>query len=427
MADRTADDRQKFESDSRAVIGRLSKAISEVIGSLPQQIVQARQLERLLGVDYSLAWQALKVSTAPEAFAVGIHVPRPAPMDRLLRAAAKHGAATAAIENARAAYAEFESLVRRYAGETMRRGRRESGGLGGASSGGGRAAFDSMIAGMQEHGSPSLDLKHRRLAFRANSYIWGIQCSVRMFTCILHPGRASGSIDLLGLDGWIGLHATRPGAGLSVYSTAQLTHPPGSREDELAASETSHVGAPTVLREFTSPSALSLEEEQRTKQARVTRINLGGLGKSSQINVLMANRAYHVEQYDDPESREFAFMAMVTRPMEMLHLDMLIPAGWSMHETAGAAVFGDMDDFKRAAEERPEDRLPMRTTVEQFQGALEVPRAIEIPRYPEIVQRGIELAGVVGRRFDMYRLRVPYPVLHSMVKLSVRMNEMPLR
>lgn len=409
------------------MIGRLSKALSEVIGSLPQPILQARQLERLLGVDYSLAWQVIKVSTATDALAAGLNVPRPAPMRRFLRAAAKHGSADSALANAKAAYIEFESLVVRYAGEVVRRGKRVSGGLGGASAGGGRAAFDAMIAGTKEHGSASLDLKHRRLAFRANSYLWGIQCSVRMLTCILHPGKTPGSIDLLGINGWIGLHAIRPGAGLAVSTIAQLTHPPGSGEDKEATSEVSHVDAPALLREFTSPKALSLQEERRTMQARVTRINLSGLGKSSQIDVITANRAHNVEQYDDPESREFAYMALVTRPAEMIHVDMLIPAGWSNAETAVAAAFGHMDDFKKAAEEREEDRLPLNATVDRFLGIRALPSASEIPRYTDIMQHGIDMAGVTGRLFDLYRLRIPYPILHSMVKVAVNMKESAAR
>lgn len=411
------------------VLVRLSAALSRLVGTLPESVVQARQLERLVNVDYAMAWQVLKVATSIDPIATCAHVPRPASMRRFLVAAAKRGADKTIVDEAREAYAAFEELVKRHAGEVTRRGRKESGGAGGASAGGGRAAFDAMIAGLRGDAAPQLDLKHRRLAFRGNSYIWGVQCGTRFLTSVIHPGQRAGQQDTLNLSGWIGLHAIRPRAALALHTTPHLRHDDvavaadGSAPNVQNRRGDSDIGNVIVLNEFCSSSAVRLEEVMVSKQARETRISLPGLGKNAEVNVVLANRYHDIMSYTSSENPEYAHTAGLRVPAEMFHMDMLIPKGLSAPKTARANMYGNLDNVFSAFDRSDETLLPMRVSISHVADVLRAPQAPGIPGYPEMVDRAIEMASCTGTVFDLYRVRVPYPVLHAMVAL--RVNAMP--
>ena len=88
---------------------------------------------------------------------------RPAPMERLLKAAACRRIPDTTIERVRKAYRAFEEVVQRHAGKGPKRGR---GGL----RVGGRAAFDALVGSVHPTAARGLNLANRRAAFRANSY-----------------------------------------------------------------------------------------------------------------------------------------------------------------------------------------------------------------------------------------------------------------
>jgi len=97
-------------------------------------------------------------------------VPRAAPMGRLLEAAADKRVDPAVLARVRRAGSAFEDLVSRHAGEGPKRGPRARIGTGG------RAFFDALVGGVHEDAAKPLGLIHRRDAYNANSFIWGLQC-----------------------------------------------------------------------------------------------------------------------------------------------------------------------------------------------------------------------------------------------------------
>ena len=147
-----------FEAEAARVLTALSSALGLLIRSLPTPVDGCRELERVLGIDHVLAWRAYRVATAPDPAAVGADVPRPAPMDRLLRAARRRRVSAEVVQGVREAYADFQEMVRRHAGEDPR------GGPGAGERGGGRAAFDALICGGRGESAPPLGQKHRRAA-----------------------------------------------------------------------------------------------------------------------------------------------------------------------------------------------------------------------------------------------------------------------
>lgn len=64
--------------------------------------------------------------------------------------------------------------------------------------------------------------------------------------------------------------------------------------------------------------------------------------------------------------------------------------------------------------------MPASVAIQGAAGVTDVPRMAEAPQYPEMVRHVLERMGWAGRRFDLYRARIEYPLLHGSVELSVR-------
>src|SRR5262245_51538511 len=184
-----------FERQAVAVLEQLQRTMNGLINAIPAagNIRRATDLQKVLGIRSTLAWQVFRVATAANAVEEGRGVPGPTAMERFLEAAAKRRAPEAQIQDVRRAYERFQEVVRTHAGT--------------------RATFDSMIGGLSENGADDLDLTHKRAAFCANSHFLGARAKVTLacFACQPSPNDET-MLDALTLKGLIGLSTQRRSA-----------------------------------------------------------------------------------------------------------------------------------------------------------------------------------------------------------------------
>jgi hypothetical protein len=57
------------------------------------------------------------------------------------------------------------------------------------------------------------------------------------------------------------------------------------------------------------------------------------------------------------------------------------------------------------------DLLHVSETIEHLGAGVEILRAPEIPRYEEMISCAFERLGWNGSEFEVYRLRIPYPLI----------------
>ena len=107
-----------------------------------------------------------------------------------LSAAARKPGVAQAVEAAKAAFQEFDALVRREAGD--------------------RRSFDMMAANHEKSGGGSLDLEHCKGAFTHNSYIWGVQARAQVHTYLIRPSDDGEHVDAAIVRGFVGLRRVRP-------------------------------------------------------------------------------------------------------------------------------------------------------------------------------------------------------------------------
>ena len=100
-------------------------------------------------------------------------------------------------------------------------------------------------------------------------------------------------------------------------------------------------------------------------------------------------------------------------------VQVLVPAGWAEPGSVRATVYGRMQHPEDVFEARSEDLLPQRVAA-TYLGASETPPTIlDVPDHTEAIRHILTERGWFGTRFDVFRCSVQYPVLHTMIRLSV--------
>jgi hypothetical protein len=113
----------------------------------------------------------------------------------------------------------------------------------------------------------------------------------------------------------------------------------------------------------------------------------------------------------------------VSWPCEMLHADVLIPRGLTDPAAAALELYTCRDDPRQAFELRRDDRAAFHEQVKVFAGVERPPASANYPRLREVFEDSVQRQGWGGGVYDSYRVQVPFPMMHGLVRLVVRPTE----
>lgn len=71
----------------------------------------------------------------------------------------------------------------------------------------------------------------------------------------------------------------------------------------------------------------------------------------------------------------------------------------------------------------PEFELPVKEHPEYLGTSLAAMRAGDVPNHSDMLRKVLTEMGWGNTRFDIYRVRVPYPIMHSVIYLRVAVWE----
>jgi hypothetical protein len=139
-------------------------------------------------------------------------------------------------------------------------------------------------------------------------------------------------------------------------------------------------------------------------------------GRSGAINLYSA---YSAENLPIPPGDQFGGQTLYTIPARQAVWEMLIPVGWSDPTRTWARIYGRRLRPELVVERRPEDLLPQRETLNHLGVHSGVPPLTGSPRHAEAVRSVLARHGWLGMKFDVYRCRVEYPAMFTMLAVLV--------
>jgi hypothetical protein len=369
------------------------RELSRLLASTPATIARTQDLERALKVDNPLASRVWRIASATDPISAVELLPTVNQLKAVVKAAARAGAKTAACERASAAIEALETYIDVHAGDM--------------------GQFEALVArgggreGAGSAASESLKLKHRRAAFKTNSQVWELQAKSFAACAIFHEtDRGPKSEDVAFFRGYAKLQVLQPNHRLELRTHAYMDKQAG-------------VLLPSLIEQYVEgprPELVSRQVDDRV----VTYMTFPALGKSNASTFYTRQLVRNSDSL--AEANPFwSTRTMIKVPCELLQLEVWVPAGWSDPTSVFAEAFGCSSSPEQAFESRETDRINVYPLVQTFLNVPsdEAPPSPEIEKWAEVAETVVKDHGLLGRRFDVYRCRVKYPVLHSVVRLRV--------
>jgi len=402
-----------FEAHAEEVVRRVRNAFAEVIEALPGHVSRPSELEKALRIDKKLGWRVFRVVHGSDPFMAAQHVPGAAGVKIFLEAAAQRGVPSGLTEAAARAVGAFEELIQVHAGD--------------------RASLEMMMSGYARRGRKRGDLTHRKAAFRANSYVWGVQAKTQLKADFLHRSDRPGQLDIGSVRGFVGFRRIRANVAWVVART-RCTDDDGTlrtsfvREPLDPACEEGVDGpAVPLLREFCTKPLPRFRRVAGPHGFVEDELVEGPVGNTAAFNCIIGEVARSVASYyRDEHNRYGDLTARMRTPSEVLLFDQFVHEDVFGRMSPEVLVYGDLRGGPETPrDQRARDQLPVWETVEYLGKGPGVIHTPEVPRYAEMARYVFDRLGWDGERFDAYRIRVQYPIIPSTVVMRHELPERP--
>ncbi len=388
-----------FEEHIASAFESVRQSLATALGEASCDPSQPQEVARRLGINRNLTWKVSKVICTPDLFQAMQHMPGHEGIEILSNAAEKSGASQPAIARIASTLHEFERVVELHAGDW--------------------ATLELILDSMGGAGSEERMEQSRRLAFRGNSAIWGVQTRVRVNTMVIAPAKDKADwLDMAMLAGVVDFRCLRPNVRWRLFRPQVYREHDGNPMDadlgplDVGLSDSS---GPTLLSEFCSPRMPQIRK-RREGTALVFELMESPVGNTGAftcfMGTLIRGGAPRYASADDPT---MGFSVQVGMPAEHALLDVL------MHRSLGVTAMPELRTFGQVHTpdpNMPEHDLPMEERARELVG---LPPAIStplVPRYDDLVRHTLDRAGWNARDFRAIRLAVKYPPMHSTIMMK---------
>jgi hypothetical protein len=398
---------QDFETDCRVALDGLRATLIELYASVGADPMKPQDASRRFGVNKTLTWNIAKVIEGTDPIPTLQNVPGTSAIGQLLSAMEKAGANADAVSRVRAAAEDLDQAAKIHFGD--------------------RATLDLIIDGARPDSSDHLE-RSRKLAFRGNSGLWGVQAKVRLMTVFLAPNPTQPDrLDMAIVRGFIGLRRLRSEVRWPIFHLRGW----GGEDQRMQASEWQPLETvpegerPTpLLRRFGNVDPTDIEEV-RNAAGLNSLLAPGPIGNTAAVDCYVADcarAAAAIHATDQDSTGEFG--ATISAPTERLIFDIVA------HESAAFALSPEVRSFaglfmSPAEDSEPDDLIP----IPMPQGTVPLPGsppALTTPHIPHYAELGAfvhERMGWNPSEFRGCRLEVSHPPMGSSILLRFKLPE----
>ena len=399
-----------FEPECLAAFDALRGALIELYASVEADPASPQAAARRFRVNKTLTWNISRVVNSTDPIATLPNVPGASAIKSLLQAFQRAGAGSQAIDRVRAAAEALDRIVEVHVGD--------------------RATLELVVDGMGRGRDDHLELS-RKLAFRGNSGLWGVQAKTRLMSVFIAPNaREHGRLDMAIVRGFLGFRRLRADVRWPIFQLRGwgqegelITTPERWQPLEDLGEKTK--GLP-LLRRFSTVDPTAVEEV-RTGDGFDYMFAPGPIGNAGAIDCYVADYARSAAgMYRTECDTTGEFGATISAPTERLIFDLIAHESLDFVLTPEVRAFsGIFANPSEAANPNGSLPVPVPSTVVPLPGQPPVVATPAVPRYPEIVNLVHERLGSNPNEFRGCRLDLSYPPLGSTVLMRFALPEAP--
>jgi len=392
----------QFEEDCHEVSDELRGALICLFDSVSADPMVPQDVSRRFKINRNLAWKIARILKANGSLEAFRHIPGADGMEIMLKKMDAAGADPESIKNIRDAMLAFDKMVEVHVGD--------------------RATLELVLDSMAPRSSDQLETS-RKLAFRGNSGIWGIQAKTRLTTVMMAPNPDEPSlIDSVQLMGYFGFRRFRSAVCcplLMPHSWSVVDGTPTKVElaREALDPDATDTDGLHLMEEFCSgdlPQIASVNSGM-AQRYRLARGPIGNLGAFDLVAGDVMRR--HVPRYADASNHTGEQSTSIVAPIENLVFDMIVHRDLAFALDPTVLTYGKEWEPGCAPEELEDIALPMNDEVSRLSGSPPVVTTPLVPRYSEMIDRVWERMAWNPKDFRGIRLHMKYPPLDSTVML----------
>lgn len=397
-----------FEPAIRHAADELRASLLGLYASVGADPANPQEVARRFGVNKTLTWTISRIVSSDDPIATLASAPGVASLRSLISMMEQAGAPAAAVARVWSAVESVDKTVEVHVGD--------------------RSTLQLVADGMSPSSGDHLEAS-RRLAYRGNSGLWGVQARLRTMTAFLAPSADNpDSLDVAIVRGLVGLRRLRaslrwPIIYMRRWGTAMTDGP--LAPEPFEAPENGNGPSP-LLRRF-STLAPSDIEEARTSDGVVYTLASGPIGNLGAVDCYVADfERGTLPRYASGDDRSGEIGANITVPSERLVLDLIVHESLQFALTPKAAAHTDMLGVAQQPGALP-GRIPIPVPSQVARMPGKPPTAVisSVPAYGEIVDFVFDRLGWNRNEFEGRRLEMTYPPFGSMVSLSFSLPAKP--
>lgn len=375
----------------------------EMFNGVGADIRRPQELARRLSLDKGLAWKLSRIMNAGEPEEALQHMPGDAAMEIMMKAVTKAGANEAHRQRTATAIEIFREAIQKHLGD--------------------RPTLELVVDAMPGRKGERLATS-RKLAFRGNSGIWGVQAKARLNTVIIAPNKANPEMmDAALIGGWIDFRRVRHDAKWVIFRRKTFsTHMTGAPVEE-PLDPTAGPDGPMWMRDFCSSTLPDIHMISHG-DAHEYEIGESTVGNGGAFTCFFGSvtRAIGSRYYDVPEDTA-TFQANVSAPVESLQFDMLVHRDCGFAFEHNVQVLSKLSEVERAPTDR--DILPIHASRVDLGRTPPAVQSGLFARYGEIVDLGLARMGWSREDFVGVRYDIEYPPFPSTVSVSCPLEKRP--
>jgi hypothetical protein len=387
-----------FTADAVKAYLKARDSLVSWVMALPKPIRRPRDLQLLTQLDYTLCWQIITV-TKSQGLEGAAHVPGPVSLKRMIAESKRQKLPEQAIEILTHGLQQYYDAAKTYADT--------------------RAGFGSMLAAVTT--GETIELSTRKSAYRSESEIWGRQLGIIHQMVGFSARPTPSTMSSLLISSSLNCRRLRPNAGRSFWGYFQSPEGPSSEANFQPFEEQAFhaLGAP-LMPQFCSSPLPRLRMVRYDNGWTHAEVEGDGLGRRSAVDV-----AFGVKSPLDPLNEGIdtpyavTTSARLSSPTELLVMDLMVHRPSFGEVEPQLLVHANSPGSNRLAVARQVQQLHVGAEITSLESTIEGFADTDATRAPQIVQYLIDRERLILSEFDCYRVKIPFPVLNSVVRLYV--------
>lgn len=391
-----------FISRAKEVLFELRSSTIGVINSLPGKPGTGTELRRTVRIDKTLAWKLISFIEQEDVFLASKYLPGKSSFDTFLKRSRKSNADQAMTERASEAYMGYLDLIEKFAGD--------------------RSSLDIILQGASDHGREKIYRDQKKECYLAQRFLYGVSCATSFMFQVV-PEIRDGITTIIGVKGFTDLQRFWENP-VSLYGLPELGRTNGSGRNAIEAF------VPEIRRSRDKfipyyPEYCSCRMPQPSDRKIVVDDVFPDeyTKQDEQIDLVTAQvvTSSGVVSEEEKEGGNY-FLSGVSSvfPTEVLIVDVFIHRN-SRTVDPQVMVYNDLSIVGRdqpLSNRSPSERLTFDERILHLGRGIFCSQLRDISWYTDMVSDVFHRIGENDEEYDLFRVRIEYPILPSSVVLE---------